>query len=220
MKLSIIAMVALSLIVVSCSSTPKKEVRTFQKQYVVIDAGNASIPDWIDEPVTGSGEDVKETKNNQYFVAETNNVASKRLCIKSAQARATSEIASQIAQVIKNDYTESTQGGTNQGVEEYMNESLANEAMAFLAGAKVVKTYWEERQYKMDLGADRDAKSFTCFALVKMPKNILERAVENSVQKFLGELKDTESKQQAKEALKDVANKMNQMNGFKSSTAE
>lgn len=219
MKLSVWAMAAMVLLM-SCSSTPKKEVRTFQKQYVVIDAANATIPDWIDEPAKSSGDEEKEVKANQYFIAETNLVESKRLCIKSAQARATSEIAAQIAQVIKNDYTESTQGGTNQGVEEYMNEALANEAMAFIAGAKVAQTYWEERQYKMELGAERDSKSFTCFALVKIPKNILDRAVENSVQKFLGQLKDTESKEQAKEALKDVADKMNQMNGFKSSTAQ
>lgn len=219
MKLSLITLAVLAL-AVGCSSAPKKEVRTFQKQYVVVDAATPSIPDWIDEPAKASGDEEKEIKANQYFIAETNLVESKRLCIKSAQARATSEIASQIAQVIKNDYTESTQGGTNQGVEEYMNEALANEAMAFIAGAKVAKTYWEERQYKLDLGAERDSKSFTCFALVKIPKNILDRAVENSVQKFLGQLKDTESKQQAKEALKDVADKMNQMQGFKSSTAQ
>ncbi len=211
--LLISSLIALTL--VGCASKEKKEKpREFTKVYKVVDAKLGLIPEWIEEPQEKNGEAASIRKKFKYFVSESERVKNKRLCMKSAKARATADIAAQIAQVIKNDYTEAMQSNANEEAEQYMNESLANEAMAFIAGVSTVKTYWEQRKYMMDLGAEEDETLYTCYALVKIPRNILEKAVKASVKKFLDNgVKDTESKKQAKEALKDVAKKMDQMTG-------
>lgn len=205
----------MALTLVGCASKEKEkkpEERKFTKVYKVVDAKTGLIPEWIEDPQEMNGEKASVRKKFKYFVSESERVKNKRLCIKSAKTRATAEIAAQIAQVIKNDYTEAMQSDANEEAEQYMNESLANEAMAFIAGVSTVRTYWEQRKYMMELGAEDDEILYTCHALIKINRSILNKAVKASVKKFLDNgVKDTESKKQAKEALKDVANKMDQM---------
>lgn len=213
--LVILSLVALT--IVGCASKETKtapEPRKFTKVYKVIDAKSGLIPEWIEDPQEKNGEKSSEQNKYKYFVSESDKVKNKRLCLKSAAARASAEIAAQIAQVIKNDYTESLQSEVSEEAEQYMNESLANEAMAFVAGISTVRTYWEQRKYMTELGAEEDTILYTCHALIKIPREILTKAVNASVKKFLDNgIKDTESKKQAKEALKDVADKMDKMMG-------
>lgn len=198
--------------VVGCASkkAPEKKVeeRTFVKDFVVVDASEKSVPDWIDSP--SKGDKSKERKKHRYFVNESSHV-NKRLCLRSAEARATARIAQEIAQFMKNSYGEATQGGADEDVTEYMQEQLATESQAFIIGASVLKTYWEKRRYKESLGAEEDMTKFNCFALVKMTKKSLEKAVKKSRAKLLGGIEDPEVKKKTDKALNDVAEKFNQL---------
>lgn len=200
MKKNVIAISALA-VLVSCASATKE--RTFKKQYEVIDASDKAIPGWIDEPVKAE-KVAKDKKNFRYFVNESSHV-NKRLCEKSAEARATAHIAAEIAQFMKNSYAEATQGGADEDVTEYMQEQLANEAQGFLVGTAFVAKYWEHRAYKEELGADEDEKKFYCYAVVKMSKKDLEKAVERSKAKLLGQIEDPEVKKKTDSHLKDVS---------------
>lgn len=208
-KLFFFAMI--SLVATSCGSSAKKEEvkeeRVFKKDYDLVDASDKLSPEWIDEPSKGDAS--KERKNFRYFVNESANTE-KRLCLRSAEARATARIAQEIAQFMKNSYAEATQNGDSE-VNEYMQEQLATEAQAFVVGSQVVKTYWEKRSYKEALGAEEDKVEYNCFALVKMPKKTLEKAVKSSVRKLVEGIENPEVKQKTDKALSEVASKFTEL---------
>ena len=82
-----------------------------------------------------------------------------------------------------------------------MEEQLAQESQAFIVGAQTHKTFWEKRKYKEELGATEDKIEYNCFALIKMPKKELEKAVKNSRKKLVENIRDPEVKQKAEKAL-------------------
>lgn len=199
---------------VSCASAKKEakpvqqnEGRVFQVDYVIQGASSREIPKWIEKPL--KGDKLKQRKKHRYFVSESAN-KNKRLCLKSAEARATARIASEIAQFVKNTYGESTQGG-DADVTEYMEESLAQEAQSFIVGARVHKTYWEKRRYKEALGAEEDETKFTCFALIKMSKKLVKKAIDKSTAKLYGDIEDPEVKKSTRKILKDVGDAFNKL---------
>jgi hypothetical protein len=212
MKLLTTLAVMASLTLVGCASKKvaekKDEGRKFKKDYVLVDASAKELPNWIDKP--SKGDKSKVRKKNRYFVNESAH-SNKRLCERSAEARATARIAQEIAQFMKNSYAEATQGGADEDVTEYMQEQLATESQAFIIGASVLKTYWEKRGYKESLGAEEDMSKYTCFALVKMSKKSLEKAVKKSRAKLLGEIEDPEVKKKTDKALDHVAKKFNDL---------
>jgi len=194
---------------VGCSSTKKanmseddvakseKEIKTEKPDYVILQASQPTHPAWILEPVLG--DDVKERKKSRYFTSESSNV-NQRLCVRSAEARATSTIAREIAQFMKNSYSEATQGEDDEAT-EFMEERLAQESQSFIVGARTHKTFWEKRRYKEELGADEDKTEFNCYALIKMTKKDIEAAVKNAKKKLLTSIKDSEVKQKATKNL-------------------
>ncbi|MFY7992885.1 MAG: hypothetical protein ACOVP4_06315 [Bacteriovoracaceae bacterium] len=209
MKLVTGILMVSALTLVGCSSAKKadmseeqvakseKEIKTEAPDYVIMEASQPTRPAWILDPMLG--DEVKERKKSRYFVNESKNV-NQRLCVRSAEARATSQISREIAQFMKNSYTEATQ---NEGDEatEYMEEQLAQESQTFLVGTKSLKTFWEKRRYKEELGAEEDKTEYTCYALVKMTKKDVEEAVKRSRRKLLDNLGDPEVKKKAEKAL-------------------
>ncbi len=206
-------------LVTSCGSSKKKEKveapkeakpegRKFQKDFVLIEASSAEKPTWIDMPYEVEGS--KGKKKFRYFL-DGSEGQSKRLCLRSAGARANARIAREIAQFIKNTYAEATQGGEDEDVSEYMQEQLAQEAQTFIVGAQTLRTYWEKRRYKMELGASQDETKYSCNALVKMPKKNLEKAIRNSTAKLLRSIQDPEVKQKTEKAISQVEEKFNSL---------
>ena len=143
---------------------PIEPPRTAKKDYEVLDFSEASTPSWVKHP---SQVDFtpEERAGNRYFVSESSHTE-QRLCVKSAEVRATARVASEIAQFMKNSYAEATQGGGDEKVSEYMQEQLAQDAESFLVGVQVAKTYWEKRKYLEKLGAPEDKTKFYCYYCV------------------------------------------------------
>ena len=133
---------------VGCGSKEKKEVAKVvepsvqtQPDFVIQEMSAKKYPKWIATP--NKGDKGKFRKKNRYFVNSSEH-ASKRLCLKSAEARATAHISAEIAQFIKNTYAEATQGGGDEDVSEFMQEQLAQETQSFVVGSRVLKTFWEK----------------------------------------------------------------------------
>lgn len=192
---------------VSCGSSKKEyqviEDRDIKKEYKVIDVMNNIVqpPSWIIEPTSVDKEKVR--KNFRYFSAESE-APSQRLAVRSAEARAKARVAQEIAQFIKNSYSEATQGGEDEDVSEYMQEQLATETQAFLVGAAPYKRYWEKRKYLESLGAEEDKTSYKAYALVRMSKKDVEKAVKSAKRRLLDNIKQPEVKEKTNKALKDV----------------
>ena len=196
---------------VSCGSTPKieeeiekNEDRELTKDYVLMNASDKALPTWIKVP--SQGDYAKKRSSNRYFVNEAMN-SNKRFCVSTAQKRARTFIAEEIATFIKNSYANAMQGGGDEEVSEYIQEQLAAEAQAFVIGSSVLKSYWEKRNYLKKLGADQNEKKYNCFALVKMSKDNLEHAIKKSRAKLLNNISNPEVKQKTEKALKMVEKK-------------
>lgn len=203
-KIILITILTSSFVLTSCSSKPKPRKAT--RTYKVVDFSNAVKPEWIED--VSKGDTSKAQKSNRYFISESEH-KNKRLCLKSAEARATATVASEIAQFIKNTYGESTSADEAE-VSDYMTESLAQETQAFVVGAQVHKRYWEQRSYEKELGAKRNYKKYACHALIKMKKKALVKAIKNSTAELYNAIKDPEVKENTKKILKDVAQKFNE----------
>jgi hypothetical protein len=221
-KMINVSVMAMALALTACGSSEKKnegaaEVekpnpnpeRTFKLDYDLIEASDKQLPEWIKDP-SKAEKSSDERKKNRYFVNESSH-DSQRLCEKSAEARATAHIAAEIAQFMKNSYAEATQGGESEEVSEYMQEKLGQEAQSFIVGTTMLKKYWEKRSYKESLGASEDKVKYYCYAVVRMSKKDLEKAVDRSRAKLLGEIPAPEVKVKTDEVLKDVSKKFTEL---------
>lgn len=200
---------------VSCGSSDKEEkpeevvptVKTIP-EYVIVEASNKTYPHWLKEPEMG--DKVKNRKRNRYFISESEHT-SKRLCLKSAKTRASAHIAGEIAQFIKNTYAEATQGGGDEEVTEYMQEQLASETQAFVVGVQKVRDFWEKRFYKEELGAEKNRRVYNCFALVKISKEHLAKAIKNAQAKLYDGIRNPEVKKKTEKILEDTADAFNKI---------
>lgn len=214
MKMSLLIL-PIVLLFASCGSVEKAEVATeapqadrdFQIDYVLVDASQGERPSWILNPHVSDDSDKRDM--NRYFVSEANR-NQKRLCTKSAVARANARIAGEITQFIKNTYSESAQG-TDDDVSEYMQEQLTQEIQSFVVGAETSRTYWEKRRYKKELGAKADKDTYACYALVKMKKKNLKEMIMMARKKILRSIDSPEVKAKTEKAIKNVEDKFNNL---------
>ena len=199
-----ITFLALACLLTSCSSG-----RRLQKDYTLIDASSEDFPEWIETPRSVDGE--KERKDHRYFVSESQ-AKDKRLCLRSADTRASARIAREMIQFIKNTYAEATQNdndGVDEEVSTYMQEQLAQETQTFVVGVQTLKHYWEKRRYRTELGAPKEDIRFTCFAAVKIHKDDLKKATAHARDKFLKSLSAPEVKEKAEAATRQVEEAFN-----------
>jgi hypothetical protein len=198
-----ILILGLLVAIASCSSSQKEnEPRDFEgPTFQLMDASSKALPRWIDAPV--EGDVAKERDKHRYFISESSHV-NKRLCTRSAEARATTKIAQEVAQFIKNSYAEATQGSSDDDVSEYMQEQLAQETQSFLVGAGVIQNYWEQRRYKVELGAEEDAVKFQCYALVRISKKSLTKAMAAARAKLLNNVQNTEVKAKTEQIIEEA----------------
>lgn len=203
------------LTLVSCGSSDKKEVAKevapsvkTQPDFIIQEMSSRTYPKWLENPA--KGDKSANRKKNRYFINASEH-ASKRLCLKSAEARATAQVAGEIAQFIKNTYAEATQGGGDEEVSEYMQEQLAQETQAFVVGSRVLKTFWEKRFYKEELGAEEDKRVFNCSALVRISKKNLAKAVRSAQAKLLDGISNPEVKKKTNKIIGDVADAFNKV---------
>lgn len=209
-----ILVLMISLIVIGCGSSSKKKEepkpRSFQKEYKVVDAQYGITPAWINEPQDWArSKDTKDANEYRYFVYDTDVKNSRSIACRIAKANASATIATEITQFIKQSLATSTQGNPidlDSKLDEYVEATLAQEVQSFVVGARVFRTYWEQRKYMKELGADRDFKGFTCAALVKISRNNLQRAVRRAQKKIEG-VANPEVKDNVKKALADAEKK-------------
>ena len=142
------------LFLISCSSS--KKAREFEVDYKILNASTKIEPDWLE------GTDKLNTdKSYTYFVSRSEN-RNRRLCVKSATARSTAVIASEVSQAIANDYTEvSSLDSDSQEVKNF-HESLTQSIRTKVSGVRVKQQYWEKRQ-KLKDGKLTGPTYYTCY---------------------------------------------------------
>jgi len=187
MKKSLLT-VALGLSLVACSG--------IKKDYIVTDASYLPQPKWVKKGK------YKASKSDEYkyFISSGDNV-SKRLCEKTANARANLVVSQEIAQSIDDAYKNTINSNGNEATES-ASEKLQQTVKLYLAGVENEESYWEKRQYLKKKGATEDLTKYQCYSLVKMKKTNYNNAVSKSVDKMMSSL-DVENKKEVAETIKN-----------------
>ncbi len=172
---------------------------SFKPTYDVVEASEDSAPKWIRQEKAAKIDSSSEAKEYRYFVDEAENV-NKRLCLKSAETRATQKVAGEIAQELVSKYAEMTKSEDEQALAK-MKEELKQNIQVNLHGVTVAGKYYEKRAYKVEKGAPKNYETYKCDANVKMKKTDLAAAIEAYKAKTLADLKNSDKK--AMEAAAD-----------------
>ncbi len=213
----------LLLSLMSCSSTkkavvverPLEEVKhtDLKKEYEVKDAISNFRPGWIEDAEVWAKQNEKDIEKTRFFSYESEPKVTRAVACDIAKANTRLDIAAEITTFI-----EKTLGTTQEGsasidlnnpklnpLKEYMENTLTEKIQSLVHGAAVVKTYWEQREYKKSLGAKDDFKSFTCAVLVRIDADRLKKAVEEAASFVVKKVDDPEAKETVKKALQNVS---------------
>ncbi len=188
MKLIITTFLSLAF-VVSCSSS--KKPREFKLPYKVVNASDKIEPDWLNN--AEKYEDKKKGIN--YFVSSAEH-ATRRLCMKSSEVRASAAIAGEVAQEIKSDYTEVTREEDEETI-TFMSESLRQVIQTEVSGIKTVLQYWEHRKFEEDENGITKV-DYACYTLVGIPEKRLGKAIKLAQKKALSMIPGTDAKAKLK----------------------
>ena len=164
----------------NCSSGPKRDAYT----YTIADSSAKDRPDWI-EDFSKAGEKDDEYK---YFVGEFENI-NKTLCQKGAKANAGEKIAEEVMRINYGDYTNNAineNDNVNERAEAYTKQVVNSN----LGGIENYTAHWELKNFQTKMGADRDYKSYHCYAVVRAKKDLLDRFAQQVNEKSLKDVKE------------------------------
>ena len=209
----------LLLSLVACASTKKeaeleeRENEDIERDYVVIDASGKVRPGWIEDPVLWSKEYGKDIAKYRFFSHETDPKVGRKVACDLAKSNVRADIAAEISTFIDKQLGTSIEGVSSvdennpdvQGLKEYTESTLVEKTKSLVHGASVIKTYWEKRRYKEDLGAKKDYMAYTCAVYVRMDAGTLAKAVDNAAKAVMERASKTTVKDNVKKALENAS---------------
>lgn len=209
----------LMLSLVACSSTKEeaeleeREHEDIQRDYVVVDASGKVRPGWIEDPALWSKEYGKDVEKYRFFSYETEPKVQRKIACDLAKTNVRADIATEISTFIDKQLGTSVEGYSSvdennpdvQGLKEYTESTLVEKTKTLIHGASVIKTYWEKRSYKADLGAKKDFVAYTCAAYVRMDAARLAKAVDDAARAVMERASKTNVKDNVKEALENAS---------------
>lgn len=188
---------------ISCAS------RSFERNYEVIDASHQEIPEWIGDLKDWLDDSENDSEQNRYYIYTSEAKNERSTACEIAKARASASVASEVSSYIKQSFAQSKHGDPsvdNPKLSEYVEDNLAKEVQAYLTGVQNYKEYWEQRRFKVELGAQKDSEGFVCSSLVKVSKKDLKRSF-NRASKLLDAKvsQNAEAKRQVKEIMEEAS---------------
>lgn len=174
----------------ACSS------RKLQKEYKVVDSNFEEVPEWIADYKDWL--DDQDQEKNKFYKFETEPKNDREMSCKIAKAQAASHVAGEVKVKIKENLTQAVEGDASDfesKLEEYVSNNLSMDIEASLSGLEVLNSYWEKRAYKKELGADKDFKAWSCTVLLKISKENLSKAIDDSKKKMLKLAKSNSAKE-------------------------
>jgi len=161
--------VALCGIITACSS--KNKIKLAKPTYEIIDNSTReeNRPNFVFGELDSKWE---KDKDYTYFIGEDDNV-DKTLCDKGASANATEKVVEQLSQEIKSSYAKVI-NSDNDNLDRKTSMALQHMIESKLGGVEGVAKYWELRNYKKELGADKNVKMYNCYRVVKVKKSTIQ----------------------------------------------
>lgn len=208
--------------IAACSSAKKEpaeraveEVKhtEIQKEYEVRDASSNFRPGWIEDAEVWAKQNEKNLEKMRFFSYESEPKVTRGVACDIAKANVRVDIAGEITTFIQKTLGTSQEGNASVDMnspklaplKEYMENTLAEKIQSLVHGASVVKTYWEQREYKKDLGAKEDFKAYTCAVLIRMEAERLRKSVDDAANFVVKKVDDPEAKENVKKALQNAS---------------
>ena len=157
-----------------------------RRDYVVVDASSPSRPGWTDDPGRWARENGLDTAAHRHLSFETTPKNDRAAACELARARVRADVASEVATEIDRRLTAFLEGrpaGAAPGaasLREYVETTLVERVRARVHGVEVLRTYWEKRRHRRDLGARSDHDGWTCAVFARMDARRLGRLVEDA----------------------------------------
>ena len=174
------AVVLIGGFLVGCSHGPKRDAYT----YTIADSSAQERPEWT-EDFTLVG---KKDKDYKYFVGEFENI-NKTLCQKGAKANAGEKVAEEVYRINYGDYTNNATSDENDNVTERVEAYTKQVVNSNLGGVENYTTYWELKNFQTKLGAERDYKTYHCYAVIRVKKDTLDTFAKQVNEKSLADIK-------------------------------
>lgn len=207
----------------ACSSSKKEPVverpvedvkhTEIKKEYEVRDASSNFRPGWIEDAEVWAKQNEKGIDKNRFFSYESEPKVTRGVACDIAKANVRADIASEITTFIEKSLATTQEGNASVDMnnpklaplKEYMENTLAEKVQSLVHGAAVVKTYWEQREFKKSLGAKEDFKAYTCAVLIRMDADRLKKSVDDAASFVVKKVDDPEAKENVKKALQNVS---------------
>jgi hypothetical protein len=212
MKMRVLALVLL--LSVSCSSKKHQELKeqehkNLMPDYVVRDSNSHYRAGWIEDAQEWARQNLSDTQEFRYFAYETEPKVTREMACSLARSYTKSQIAGEIQSFIELTLSSSVEGKAaidpenpqTKPLRDYVEETLVEKIVALVHGAQISRLYWEKRDYQKKLGARADYTGFVCAALIKMPKDLLEKAIRQASQTVINQASSQEQKAQLQKAL-------------------
>ena len=147
----------------SCANKKFYKVKGVHGLYRIVTTGHDFYPKWINAPSQAASK--KNREHYYYFVMNEVN-RDKKLCLRSLQSKDSKHLFKILLDWLKKHYEKDNAKTLS------INKTFFSENKDFLLYLKVVRTYWELRNYEKDLGRGRNL--YYCYSLVRINKNALD----------------------------------------------
>lgn len=222
----------------SCSSSKKKaenpDVKNvdisekIKKDYNVVDASSPTRPGWIVDANDWASQNGYDVSKFRYYSFETEPKVAREIACQLAKSNARSDVAAEVATFIKNSLASSEEGQAaidpnnpiTQPLRNYVESTMVSKVQEVITGASALKTHWEKRNYKIELGAKRDFIGFTCAALVEVKSEYIQSAIDLARVEMMNRTQDKSMKDKVSKALEEAKEDFREMRGIKVSTEE
>lgn len=183
----------------SCSS------RKLKKDYEVVDASHQEIPLWVEDVKEWSEDEDADREKFRYFFFQSEPNTSRVAACETAKARAATNIASEVGQTIRQNFSQSlSQHSQHEDkTSAYLQDRLTKDVSAKLVGAQVHRTYWEKRRYLKDLGAKTERDAYVCMSLARISIKQLDLLLDHAQT----QLKNTTEERPLEEKIQEAIEK-------------
>ena len=199
----------------SCSGSEKERTvedrkhEDLKKPYTVVDASSDYRPGWIEDARLWAKDHDYDTQTHRYFSFETAPKNGRTIACNLARANVRAGIAAEISTSIESKLTAFSEGFSSASeyddevrpLREFAESVLTEKIRTSVVGAEVVKTYWEHRKYRRELGSEKDFSAWTCSVFVRMAADRLQRLVESANKLVIERTKNAALKERVKQAL-------------------
>lgn len=156
-------------------------------QYLVRDSSLTQKPTWFEDPKAWALDHEDNPFDFEYFVSESGPKLQRNLACEFSRNNIrenwAKKISAQLTKGLREHWAKQTKTNdeaTKMKFHDFLETQFPLKIQSFIKGAQVLRTYWEYREYKVELGAESNFRAYTCQSLVRILRSQIQKATELS----------------------------------------